>query len=329
MMNIRRRSQALLALAALGAAAWLAGPVTASWPFDAQGSFERTLAVSGPAELEVTTGSGNITVRAGEAGKVWVRGEIRARGGDADEKVRRLEANPPIEQDGNVIRIGHIEDRSLRRNVAISYELVVPAETRLRASTGSGNQSVDGLRGPVKADTGSGNVRAANLDGDLTASTGSGSVSLDSIQGSVRAETGSGSIRARGIASGLRASTGSGDIVLEQTGPGDVWAETGSGSVDLHGVNGTLYANTGSGGITAEGKPAGKWELSTGSGSIRVRLPAEVGFDFQAHTGSGSIYTEHPVTVQGAIKRNDLRGTVRGGGFLLKLETGSGNIRIE
>jgi len=41
-----------------------------------QGSFERTLQVSGPVDLEVLTRSGDITVRSGSSGSVVIRGKI-------------------------------------------------------------------------------------------------------------------------------------------------------------------------------------------------------------------------------------------------------------
>ncbi len=43
----------------------------------AEGSFERTVKVTGPVELDVTTGSGNIDVRTGDASSVHVRATIR------------------------------------------------------------------------------------------------------------------------------------------------------------------------------------------------------------------------------------------------------------
>src|SRR5207245_10494126 len=114
----------------------------------AEGSFERTLKVSGPVNLDVTTGSGHINVRAGEPGTMRVLGTIRAGTGwhidraEAEAKVRRLEANPPIEQNGNVARIGRLEDEDLRRNVALSYELVGPGEPRVRSAPRSGGQPI-------------------------------------------------------------------------------------------------------------------------------------------------------------------------------------------
>ncbi len=300
-----------------------------------EGFFERTLTVTGPVELDVKTGSGSIRVRTGEAGTVHIRATIKARSGwlegsrDAEERVRALEQNPPIEQDGNTIRIGHIEDRDLRRNISISYEIVVPVETELRAATGSGSQTIDGVRGPVRAATGSGRLTLSNIGDEVRATTGSGRIELSSIQGSVRATTGSGGIRATGVAGAFDATTGSGGVRLEQTGPGDVEVTTGSGTIELNGVRGALRASTGSGGIRADGEPTGDWKLRAGSGGITVRLPSEAAFDLYARTSSGSISTDHPLTVQGTIKRRELRGKVRGGGYLVDMRTGSGSIHIE
>src|SRR5207248_8285229 len=80
--------------------------------FAAQGSFDRTLQVSGPVDLQVSTGSGHIHVTAGGGSQVQVHATIRANeetsnwfGGGGrlspQEKAQRLEHNPPIEQDGN------------------------------------------------------------------------------------------------------------------------------------------------------------------------------------------------------------------------------------
>src|SRR6266705_2020735 len=80
------------------------------------GSFERTLQVSGPVRLEVTSGSGNITVRTGGSASVHILAKIQAHdswfGMSAAEKIHNLESNPPIEQHGNTIRIGEIDTQS-------------------------------------------------------------------------------------------------------------------------------------------------------------------------------------------------------------------------
>jgi hypothetical protein len=315
----------------------LLGSTVAFPAHGAEGSFERTLDVTGPVELDVSTGSGHITVRAGDSSKVHINGTIKAGKSwhvdeaEAERKVRYLESNPPIEQHGNFIRIGRIEDRELSHNISVSYDLVVPAATRLRSQTGSGSQSVEGIQGPVRASTGSGSVKVENIGDEVRAETGSGDVEVDSVKGATHASTGSGSIRLSGIGSSFMASTGSGSVKLEQTGPGDGKVETGSGSIELQNVRGALRVRTGSGDITVQGEPTGEWSLHTGSGRILVRLPSNAAFELNAHTSSGHISTsnDHPVTMTGTIGRGELRGKVRGGGPVLEMETGSGNIQIE
>ena len=242
-----------------------------------EATFDREIDVTGPANVEVSTGSGNVEVHAAAGNRVEIHGTVR--GGNffwwsaSPYEVERVAENPPIEKTGNTIRIGRLHNRV--RNVSISYVVYVPAETDLRVSTGSGRLTVDGLTGRV--------------DGR----TGSGSISLIGIRGEVEAETGSGSIRASDVRGGLRMRTGSGTIRVqgEQT---DRWdMETGSGSieVDLPPDSGfELSAHTGSGGINVDypntsyednrrdrhdvratvGDGAETLRLRTGSGHIRV-----------------------------------------------------------
>jgi hypothetical protein len=301
----------------------------------AEGHFDRTLKVTGPVDLNVETGSGSISMRTGSSDSVQIHATIRGNDGwhlsdkDLDERVHAIEAHPPIEQDGNTIRIGRFDDHEMTRNISISYELVVPAATKSRTATGSGSQSLDGVGGPVEATSGSGSLQISNVGAEVTAHTGSGSIELRSIKGSARTSTGSGSVRALGIAGGLKASTGSGSVKLEQTAAGDVEVETGSGSIEMSGVKGSASATTGSGSITAEGEPSGRWRLHTASGSVRVHVPDQAGYEIDAHTNSGRIESNLPITVQGTISPRELHGKVRGGGAVLDLSTSSGNVYIQ
>jgi DUF4097 and DUF4098 domain-containing protein YvlB len=327
------------AIAVLGIflAAAVAYPTHANAAEDnyAEGQFDKTLKVSGAVNLTVDTGSGTISVRPGDGSSVHVVGRIRVHEGwgisdaSAKDKVRKLEANPPIVQDGNTIRIGEIHDEELRRNVSISYEVVTPAETQLHSSTGSGSQMVEGVRGPVEATTGSGSINVSKIGNEVRAGTGSGTITLEDIKGSVRATTGSGGIRATGIAGGLSGHTGSGTVEYEQTAPGDVDIETGSGGIELRGVHGSVHARCGSGHINVDGTPTGDWRLHTGSGGVTLRLPADAGFELDASTGSGSVSTTHELTVSGVLNRHELRGKAHGGGPVIYASTSSGSIRVE
>ena len=305
--------------------------LTSTAALGAEGSFDRTLQVTGAVNLQIETGSGSITVRTGSSNEVRIAGHIRATNwfGSADEAVKRLESNPPIQQSGNDIRIGHIDDPELRRNISISYEVIAPASTQLHSNTGSGGQQISGISGPVEANTGSGSLKISDIGAGVRAHTGSGSIDIDDVKGSVYARTGSGSIHATNVAGGFDGNTGSGHLTLEQSAPGSVRAETGSGGLELHNVRGSLQAQAGSGSIRADGDATGEWYLHSGSGGIEVRFPQNASFDLDAHTGSGSIDLNHPVTVQGSIGRKAVHGKVGGGGVPVRLETGSGNIRID
>lgn len=281
----------------------------------ARGSFRREPAVTGPVVLDVTTGSGDISVRSGPPGVVHITGKIVSSGsffgGGREEDVRALEQNPPLRREGNHIRL----ERTSYDNVSIDYEIVVPPDTRVRAESGSGDCDVRGLHA------------------DVDVSTGSGDVELEEISGAVRAETGSGSVRAQRVAGSLDAHTGSGDIGAVLTGPGDVRARTGSGSAEIRGVSGGLAVDTGSGDVVAEGVPRSPWQLGTSSGNVRVRLPRQVSYDVDLSTGSGDIEVGRPVatTVQGPVDsdRHHVTGRIGAGGPLIRVHTGSGDVSIE
>jgi hypothetical protein len=298
----------------------------------AEGSFQRTLTVTGPANIDLSTGSGSVHVSTGGSGQVEIKARIKVTnwfGGNGEQKVQEIEKNPPIQQSGNDIRIGHSDDSELFHNVSISYELVVPAETQLRSHTGSGNQTIDGLRREIEIQSGSGGLKISDIGNTVRAETGSGDVEIDRVKGNVHTKTGSGTIHATDISGGFEGNTGSGHITLGQTAPGAVRAETGSGGMELRGVKGSLEATAGSGTITAEGEPTGSWTVHSGSGTIHLKLASTAAFDLDARTSSGSISVSQPVTVQGAMGKRELHGKVNGGGVPVEVETGSGNIDIQ
>jgi DUF4097 and DUF4098 domain-containing protein YvlB len=279
----------------------------------AEGHFERTLPVNGAVNLDLTTGSGEVTVRTGGANRVMIRGRVTSSdwwGGNPEAAVHSVEANPPIVQTGNSIRVGFNVPEDAKNHVAISYEITVPADTTLQVNTGSGEISVEGVRASAKLHTGSGGIRTTDLGKDS------------------RLETGSGSIRADSVAAPMFASTGSGSIQADLTGSGDVEVHTGSGGLDIRGVNGGLRARTGSGHINVAGNVKGPWQLHAGSGEIKLALGSSGGFDLSVHTGSGSIHSELPITVQGTLGRHALKGAVRGGGPEVEVTTGSGDVEI-
>jgi hypothetical protein len=279
-----------------------------------QGQFEKTFPVSGPVNLEVLTRSGDITVRAGASGSVFIRGKIYVGDhwlfGNRHTDVSDIEKNPPLRQEGNSIKVHYVN----AHDISINYEITVPADTTVRGRSGSGDLILEGTHGNADLESGSGNIKLRQLAGEI------------------RLQTGSGDVEAREIAGAVRGSTGSGNMEVEETGSGDMDLRTGSGNLKVRGIHGGLRAEAGSGDITAEGTQTAGWEIRSGSGNVHVRLPANAAFDADFSTSSGSLEVNAPVTttVQGHVEtRKAIRGQVRGGGPLLTVHTGSGDIHIE
>lgn len=271
-------------LAAAAAAVFVALPAWAS-----EATFDRTLSVNGHVELNVSTGSGNVHLVRGSSTEIKIHGRVKSNWGGSEERVREIAANPPIEQTGNIIRIGS-HDMNLH-NISIDYEIEAPADAYLEAGSGSGDVTDDGVGQDAKLHTGSGNIHATGLNGSFAVSTGSG------------------------------------NIFAEQSGSGDVRAGTGSGNIELRNLHGGVRANTGSGDIKIGGSPAGEWRLETGSGNIEF-WPGNTGFTLDASTGSGSVQTDHEMTVQGSFDKHHITGKVNGGGPTVRIQTGSGDVHI-
>ncbi|MGH9589272.1 MAG: DUF4097 family beta strand repeat-containing protein [Terracidiphilus sp.] len=283
-------SRAHLRLALLAAAALLSLaaviPAAAAPP---EATFERTLTVNGSVlQLMVSTGSGNIQLTRGSGNQVHIVGHVKANWGGNEDEVRQIAAHPPIEQTGNIVRVGELHQNL--HNISISYEVEAPGNASLNASSGSGNVSDDGVGENARLHTGSGNIHATALGGGFTVSTGSGT------------------------------------IYAEQAGEGDVKASTGSGDIELRNLRGGLVAHTGSGNIKVGGAPASPWRVQTGSGNVEF-WPANTGFNLNASTGSGNIRSDRPLTMQSG-SRHHITGGIGGGGPEVRISTGSGDIRV-
>jgi Putative adhesin len=279
------------------------------------GTFDRSFQVNGAVDLEVLTRSGDITVRNGAAGTVSIHATIHSGNGwfsgDHKAEAQELQKNPPLRQNGNSIRIDYVN----LHNISIDYEITAPENTAIRTHTGSGDQKVEGLKGNVELESGSGDMQLSRLTGDL------------------RFQTGSGNVRGHQLSGPARVKAGSGDIEIEEVGAGEVDIRTGSGNITVNGLNGGFRAESGSGNIRGDGSPSNMWSVRTGSGNVTLRVPSQAAFDVDISSSSGSVTLGHPVTttVQGRMQesRKSVVGKVRGGGPVVSVHTGSGDVRVD
>jgi DUF4097 and DUF4098 domain-containing protein YvlB len=296
----------------------------------ANGSFDRTLTVSGPIRLELNNTSGDVSITGSADGKVHIHALARASGMGFESPEKRLNtllANPPIEQHGATIRIG--EEMRRLHNVSVSYTIEVPHDTEIASRVLSGGQTIENVRGPVKAEAASGSIHASHIERQTQLSTLSGTIRAEDIGDDVRANSASGTVTVSNIKGDVRISALSGSTQITKPG-GRVEASTASGSVDVEGATSDVKAHAASGRVNVQGNPGASsyWELKTASGSVQLDVPSSASFHLAAEAISGEIKTDIPVMVEEQGKHS-LRAKVgSGNGGRIEVHTVSGEIRL-
>jgi len=183
--------------------------------------------------------------------------------------------------------------------------------TAVRAHTGSGNETIEGVHG---------NRRSAKRIGRHATFTLTGDIAYKPVRGicvATRSQGQCGEERAVATSSWRRLAPAMFDL------------HTGSGNITVRGLNGTFRGEAGSGRHHGEGTQTGSWEIRTGSGNVHVRLPGNSAFEADLSTSSGTLDIDAPITmtVQGACRRRGNRSTPSTRRRpVLKVHTGSGDI---
>lgn len=183
----------------------------------------------------------------------------------------------------------------------------------LRLDVSSARVSATDIRGKLVVDAGSGRVDIRSASGaSISVDNGSGSVSLNNVSSDdCTIDTGSGGVSGTGVqCKRLHVDVGSGGVRMAEVTTGDVFVDTGSGSIDL-------------GLLSSPSKVA----IESGSGGVTLSLPSSFSATLDVQSGSGGISTDFPVTTT-RMSRNHLRGTIGDGAGNVRIETGSGSIRL-
>lgn len=182
----------------------------------------------------------------------------------------------------------------------------------VRVRVAAATVSTEHTRGRLDLDTGSGAVTVTDAQGEVVLDTGSGTVTVAGVRGDrLDMDTGSGRIRADDVdVKTLKADVGSGGLTMGRLKASRVNVDVGSGGLDLDllSVVDDLAIDAGSGGVT-------------------VRLPAAQGADVDIETGSGGIDSDFAVRTR-RLERNHLRGQIGDGKGRIRIESGSGRVRL-
>jgi hypothetical protein len=244
------------------------------------------------------------SVRVRDDGTFWGSGS-RGDAVDITGSGRGLEAWADLE-----IQVPAGKDFAL--DLAVGEAEAEGVDGTLKLQTGSGSVTATNTSGSLSLDTGSGSVTASGVKGDLHVDTGSGSVDVRDVSGgSVSVDTGSGGVRGGGIRAGsLKVDTGSGSIELDEVSSPDVVLDTGSGGVEL-----VLLTDV------------DRLNVDTGSGSVTIHAPADLGGEVDIQTGSGGIDLGFAVQVRN-VRRDHVVGTLGDGRGKIRIDTGSGGVRL-
>ncbi|MEP6783340.1 MAG: DUF4097 family beta strand repeat-containing protein [Acidobacteriota bacterium] len=295
--------------------------------------FERSIPVAAGTTLDVATVRGKIDIVAGPPGRIVVKGVATVRVGvdvpsNAVELAQHVAAAPPIEEAGNVVRLREPTEDAARRAVTISYQVQVPPDTPLVTTSESGATSISGVAASVAVHTQSAAIDLRQLTGIVTVSTGSGAVVANAMTGVMTVTTDSSGFTGNDLRSSLRIRTQSGEVQVAMTGTGDLDVETGSSAIRVHGLRGGLVAKTQSGRVTVEGAPGREWAATTGSSAVNFQFNTGIALSVDAVTRSGSVVVDGG-SVAGSVAKRAVKGTINGGGSLVRIGTGSGSIRLQ
>jgi DUF4097 and DUF4098 domain-containing protein YvlB len=315
MTKTNRNWQAAL----MGAAfvlAFVAAPALAEEKF--QEKFEKTEALTKNGKLYLNNVSGQIEIATWKEAQVKIEAVKTSKAATlAKAKENAALVTIEVTKDADLVRV---ETKYPKRsggfwggdsiNVSVDW---IPDTAAVELKSVSGDVRVAAIGGHARVSCVSGDVDllgAAGADVDLV----SGNLTLENIAGDAY----------------LKAVSGNIDVTRVK---GSVEAEAVSGDIDLRDVSEaqTVTAKNVSGNITYAGKikAGGRYEIKTHSGDVRMTIPADSAFDFEANTFSGDIDSDFEIQVVGKISPREIHGTVGKGGATVVLKSFSGNVELK
>jgi len=205
----------------------------------------------------------------------------------------------------------------------------VPTRSDVHLHTSGGSVSASRLTGAVEVRSSGGGLDIEAIEGNVDGGTSGGGIRVHGVRGNVVANTSGGGITVTDAGGSVKADTSGGGITIDSVG-GDLRASTSGGGVDVRGAGGRVEASSSGGGVTvrfAAGNSSGGVVSSSG-GPVRVEIDPAAHMSIDASSSGGSVDSDVPVTIQGRVENDSLRGEMNGGGPLLRLRSSGGGVRI-
>ncbi|MFL6540769.1 MAG: DUF4097 family beta strand repeat-containing protein [Chthoniobacterales bacterium] len=283
--------------------------------------------------VDVSFGSVDIDAAGGDKVSIQAHREIDMRN-EASEKQFLDEAPILISKDGNTVRLtarrkdnrgwswhGHIE-------MDAKYTVHVPKNFNLDLRTGGGAISAADVTGTLKAATSGGKLKLTKLHGPIDAKTSGGGIAIADCEGALVVKTSGGGIHSTGGTGSLDARTSGGSIDVRDF-KGDTLVRTSGGTLQIDNIGGKVSGETSGGSITASliSPVPGDVDLSSSAGSIVLNVPTDAAINIDARASSGAVANGLSLNTS-SNERDELRGTMNGGGKSVILRANAGSVSL-
>ena len=330
-MKIKEISIILIAIVSMVCISWNDSSVKE----DKEPSISKTFTLNEPGNLIVGTSGGGIKVNGHDKNTVVVNVFVRKNGkilSPDHELVSKLREGEgfelTIKQNGNeIIAISkRIKKIQLWKRVSISFQITVPNKMSSNLKTSGGGIKIEDMEGNHKLNTSGGGIKINRITGVVNGRTSGGGIKIEDNQGDIDISTSGGGIMIVNSAGNIKAHTSGGGIKLENV-KGNTEVSTSGGSITLNGEMGNVIAQTSGGGIKADitGLKE-KLHLKTSGGSIRANIPSNLGMNLDLKGNHVNIQLKN---FDGSAKKNQVVGTMNGGGIPVYMHTSGGGVSVE
>ena len=223
-----------------------------------------------------------------------------------------------------------VDGRGSGLDAHADLRVLVPRGATLALHQGVGVTTIDNVEGKLSVESEAMRVRASRVRGSLALEAGSGGVEVSDVTGDLTLESGSGGATVNAVRGGaVHLEIGSGGLKGGTFDVTELVVEAGSGGVRLSGVKaGRLRVETGSGGSDVQLLAAvTDVAMEAGSGGVTLRLPENTSAAVDIEASSGSIQSDFEVRTA-RLERRELHGTIGSGEGKIRIESGSGTVRL-
>lgn len=275
------------------------------------------------ADVDVTTSAGgqsSVTVLAGARDQDWAR-----------QVFERMRFEVDLSGTTLTVRSHDPEIRSEEwrehRGVSFTVRVAIPSRFDVRIATADGDVAVGDVEGAVQIRTSDGDVQLGDVTGSARVATSDGDVHAGDVTGGVEFRTSDGDVHVGAVGGpAIVLQTSDGDIDAGALTAETITVRTQDGDIALTSVAGELNAAVGDGDVTVHFAKAAPASITAGDGDITIS--ADGAFGYELDLSGGEVSVPRGMVVQGAINSRTARGTVNGGGPLVRVRSGDGSIVV-